>query len=352
METKTLKELKEENAAAEAAVKANEPAIVKEPIKDDYVEVDKSGVAVEEKVKQAEEGGETKPTIEPWMQTEETEASEDDQPSGFVPNHEAAKRRKQAKALKGELKEKDSENETLKARIAELENGSVAPKVKPELSPRPTREQFEYDDDAYDKAVDDWNDEKIELKLNSRFDTNQQNSNREQQQQAALKLQTKNLDDHYDRANKLVSDGLITAESFKKADSLVRQSVESIFPERGEAITNALISTLNSLGDGSEKVMYQLGVNPAKMQEFQNLLVTDPSGMAASAFLGRLQANITTPKKRSSQAPAPGSEVEGEGGKGGKAGTMQKEYEKSDDLQTRIDLKRAAKAKGIDVSNW
>jgi hypothetical protein len=88
------------------------------------------------------------------------------------------------------------------------------------------------------------------------------------------------------------------------------------------------------------------------MQELSNLLINDPSGLAAMGFLGRLQANVTSPNKRRSQTPAPGSKVEGEGGKGGQAGTAQKAYSKATTTQERISLKRKAKAAKIDTSNW
>lgn len=356
MATLSLKQLKEENAAKEE-VKQDLPVDdIKEDVKDEEIEVDDSKVAANEEDESTEDGDKDKPEVESWMQAEDTETSEDDQKTGFVPNHEAAKRRRQAQALKGDLKEAKSENEELLARIAKLEGGN-APTLQPQelevkLPPRPTREQFDFDDDAYDTAIDEWNDKKLDLKLNTHYQTNtekQQQQTQAHEQKIAL---DKSLDDHYDRAAELVATGKVTEDSYKNADKMVRLSMNNLNPGKGDAITDAVISTLNSAGVGSEKVMYQLGVNPAKLQELQNKLVSDPTGLAAAVYLGQLQSQVQTPSKRRSQAPAPGEKVEGEGGSSGPSGKMQKEYDKSDDPGFRVKLKRKAKSQGIDVTKW
>jgi len=352
MASQTLKELKAENAGAEAAIEDVVVEDKKEPIQDEYVEV------VEE-VKADDTGGESKNedeqevTLESWQLTEETGTSEDEQKGGFVPNHEAAKRRKKNQALRGELKEKDSELDELRKQVEALQSG-VAPKVEQEQAAlvRPTREQFDYDDDAYDNAVDKYYDDKLDRKIDSRTIAGTEKANQVNQQQAFADAQQKSLDAHYGMAQKLVDDGKVTQESFKNADTLVRQALDSINPGQGDNLTNTFISMLNSAGEGSEKVMYQLGVNPAKLQELQNKIITDPSGLSASVFLGQLQANVQTPSKRRSQAPTPGSKVEGEGGNNGNVSTLQKQYNKLDDIQSRISFKRKAKKNGTDTKNW
>lgn len=346
----TLDELKAENAAKEAEANSEPIEDKKEIIEDEYVEVKEESKA-DEVEGSTEDNDEKEAELESWQLTEDTETSEDDQKSGFVPNHEAAKRRKQAKALKGELKEKDSELEELRKQVEALKSGNAPQAEAPKQLTRPTREQFDYDDDAYDAALEKYYDDKLEQKLSS-HQSNTTEKQQEAQQRKAAEAQQKSLDDHYERASQLVADGKVTADSYRNADTLVRQSLESMFPERGDHMTNALISTLNNLGEGSEKVMYQLGVNPAKMQELQNKLAIDPSGLAASAFLGQLQSQIQTPNKRRSQAPKPSAKADGEGGSSGKGGTLLKQYNKSDDLQTRMNLKRKAKSQGVDTSKW
>jgi hypothetical protein len=89
--------------------------------------------------------------------------------------------------------------------------------------------------------------------------------------------------------------------------------------------------------------------------ELKNKIAEDPSGFTAVAYLGSLQAQISTPTRKRSSAPKPTSNVGGEAGANGQAGTMQKAYKKageSNDIQARISLKRKAKSQGIDTSNW
>lgn len=349
----SLKELKAENAALEAATTDAQVENKKEIVEDEYVEVKESNEVAVEEESESNDANDEEAIVEDWMQTEDAETSEDDHKSGFVPNQKAADRRKKAKALKGELKDTKDENEELRERLAALEAGN-APQAPQEvkLPARPTREQFDYDDDAYDAAVDDWNDKKLDLKLKNHTQTSQQEASQQQQAKQAQEAQDKHVSDHYERAQKLVDDNKITAESYQNADKVVRMTVDNIFKGRGDNIVNGLIATLNNLGEGSEKVLYQLGVNPSVMGQFQNMLINDPTGMAASAYLGKLQANISTPKKRRSQAPTPGSKVDGEGGQGGKFGTLQKQYNKLEGIQERISFKRKAKKDGVDVTKW
>ena len=354
MATITLDELKAENAAIES--KANNEVVndEKEIIKDDYVEV-KEEVKADTDDNSTEDNDEEEAELESWQLTEDTEASVDDQKSGFVPNHEAAKRRKKAQALKGELNDTKDENKELLARIAALESGN-APQAQPQSQPlvKPTREQFDYDDEAYDAAVDAYYDAKFDQKITNHQAVSTEKQTQEAKQQAYLSKQKQSLEDHYERAQKLVDEGKVTDKAYKDADILVRRTLDATSPGQGDNLANALISTLNSLGEGSEKVMFQLGANPAKLQELQNKLVTDPSGLSASAFLGQLQSQIQNPSKRRSQAPKPSANANGEGGGSGQAGAASKAFNKldSDDVQGRITMKRKAKSQGIDTSNW
>lgn len=346
----TLEELKAENAAIEA--EANNALVEdnKESIQDENVEVTEE-IKADDTDGTPEDKGEQQVELESWQLTEEAEASDDDKKSGFVPDAGYA-----AKRLKGKLKAKDTEVDELKAKLEALQNGT-APQAQPvsELGPRPTREQFDYNDDAYDAAIDAWNDKKFDMKLKSHTQTSQADAAQQAQQEAYNKAQQKSLDDHYGRALKLVNDGKVSEESYNNADALVRQSLDSLKPGNGNNLANALISTLNSLGEGSEKVMYQLGVNPAKMQELKNKLSADPSGLSASAYLGQLQSQVQTPSKRRSQAPKPSANADGEGGSSGREGTFKKAYDKAEkagDLQGKLNAKRAAKAQKVDTSNW
>lgn len=349
-ESLSLKELKAQNALKDEAKQDAPIENTQEEVVSKPVEQAKPIEAATVDTPDEDDLGEDT-EVEGWMQTEEAETSESDQ-NNWKPNHEAAKRRKQAKALKGELKEKGDENSQLKARIAELETGTPQVQSKPELPPRPTREQFDYDDDAYDAAVDDWNDKRFDAKLNNHSQTSQQKQSQESQQNQMMESRTKAINGHYERAQSLVESGKVSAENYQAADAAVRQAVEQAFPGQGDATTETLIAMLDNLGEGGEKVIYQLGVNESSMAKFKSLLNSDKSGFAVSAYLGELRAQTKSPTKRRSQAPTPGSSVNGESGNGGKGGTLQKAYSKETDVGKRISMKRQAKKQGVDVTKW
>lgn len=349
-EPMTLEQLKAENAST--TEQAQEPEQVEQEELQDEPEVTEP-----EQQEEAKQDGETeseqdeeKPEIESWMQ-EEVATPSDDEDSGFKPNPQAAAVRKK---LRAKLSEKDDELEQLKAKIAQLESGAgqQAQQSDP-LPPRPKLEDYDYDDDKHAEALDEWYDKKFEAKAKQTFSATQS----KEQQQAEAERQKKALDDavnrHYERAYKLVSDGKVSEEKYTQADRAVRESFERLANGKGDLIVDHLIKTLDSLGEGSEKVMYQLGVNPARLQEVQNLYASDPSGLSAVAFLGRLQANITTPVKRKSSAPKPSPELSGSGSGKSPADKLHQQYKKAgSNLQRRIDLKREAKRQGVDTSKW
>jgi hypothetical protein len=353
VENLSLKALKAQNDEKAEAIE--QPVI--ENTQEELVDNETEDETVIESAKSegttTEDGVEKTEEVEGWMQTESTENS-DDQKSGFVPNAEAARKRKQNKALRGTVAKQDSELETLREKLNAYESGNAPQVTQQESSPapRPTREAFDYDDDSYDAAVDAWNDARFDKKMQAFSQTSVKQQQAEQVQQDANNAQDKSLNDHYERANTLVDSGKVSAESYQAADSAVRMAMESVFPNGGDQITNTLISTLNTLGAGSEKVMYQLGVNPQKLDELKSLLRSDPNGLKAAAYLGKLQTEVQSPRKRRSQAPKPGSKVEGSSNGKSSDAVAAKAYAKSTDPGTRIRLKRKAKADGVDTSNW
>ena len=341
-EALSLKELREENAGANTAkVETEEVEQTTETVTATTEEVETEAVNTESN---------DDVEIESWMQTEEAN-SDDDQKGGFKPNHEAARTRKR---LKAKLNKKDNELDTMRAELEQLRSGRV--EHKPAALPaRPKREDFDYDDDAYDAAVDEWNDKKLDARLSSHTQKSAETQQQETANNARVKQVETSLNGHYGRVDKLVSEGKFSQDAFDTAETTVRSAMERIHPGQGDTVTDNLITTLNSIGEGSEKVMYQLGVNPSKLLELQNKIASDPSGFTAMAYLGSLQAQVSTPTRKRSAAPQPGARVEGEGGAKGQAGAMQKAYDKagkSGDIQMRISTKRKAKAQGIDTSNW
>lgn len=336
----TLEDLKRENAAAEAEQAQAPQAVVETDEADEGTAEEPEGQQLAEA--DGEEGEKAK--LESWQITDEQTSGENGKL--FTSSDIKAAKSK----LKSKLKGKDSEIEELKDQIQSLKHAQ-APQSAPagKLPPRPKRADFDYDDDAYDAAVDAWNDAKMESKLNGFVQTSEQQN---YQKQAATDRNNA-VDSHYKRAETLTRDMQISEEAYQGADLRVRTAIEQIRPGQGEAVTDFLIS---NIGEGSEKVMYYLGVNANALNELQNALATDTSGIKASMYLGRLVGEKVSPKKRVSRAPAPAHQLSGDAQPPpANEKTLKKAYEqavKSNDMQGRITARRAAKKAGVDVTSW
>jgi len=123
-------------------------------------------------------------------------------------------------------------------------------------------------------------------------------------------------------------------------------------PNLGDIIVDQVISIL---GEGSEKVLYFLGRNKAALAKFQNLLMTDKSGMKAAVYLGQEKQRLTNPIKQRSSAPAPVTNIKGDEPLSGAAGRFKKKYDaahKKGDNQAAYNAKKEARAAKIDTSTW
>ena len=334
---KTLEELKAENAAAEE-METEAPQVEEEVAE---------AKAVEEETEEQEEAAETSESeaeetdTEAWMQVDEQTSDSEDL---TVPVATHANVRKK---LKGTIKEQNSEIEQLKAEIEALKGGVSQKPVQTNhnMPKRPTLEQFDYDEDKYSAAMDNWYEAKIEAKLNA---TTQQATQETKKQQAEQAIQSA-VDRHYENAEKLIEQSGIAPDLYRQADVSVRQAIEEVRPGQGDLVTDFVISVL---GEGSERVMYNLGVNKSKLQKLQADLATDPSGMKAVAYLGRLSAELM-PKQRKSNAPPPSRQINGDATSGDPAKSYLKKYKAAgNDVQKRFNIRREAKKAGVDVKNW
>jgi hypothetical protein len=339
---KTLEELKAENAAIEDDVIDEAPqAELDNETENEAVEEETDDTLDEA---ESDDKSDEESEIEEWAKSDE-QTSHDN--SDTVPVAAHAKVRAK---LKAKVEERDSEIERLRLEIESIKKGVTAP--QPALK-KPNRDDFwEADDpdDAYLEALADW-------KINTR--SNQQEEHRkkaelEKVQQERNKLIEKSVDSHYERAAKLSEQSGITAAAFQSADLAVKQAVESLAPGFGETIVNMLIS---NLGDGSEKVMYHLGVNKSALAELKDYISTDmkDGGMRAAMYLGRKSAQLNQPKKRVSQAPSPASQNNGDASTSTSEAALKRKYQEAarkDDTQARFDIRKLAKQKNINISNW
>lgn len=345
---KTLEQLKLENAALETEQQQEAETVIPETIVEEEV-IEQTEDNADDDGEQVGEPEEAAP-LEDWMQSED-QTSHDNE---TVPVGVLAKVRGK---LKGKLHERDDEIERLTNEINQLKQGSQQPVVnqQPQVAARPKREDFYDQDDpdlAYDLAVDGWQDKRFEARQAQSQQTNQAT---QQQQQQMSQVKTAS-DAHYQRAEKLVGEGKITAESYVKADNAVRGVLEQVYPGNGDQTTDMLISQLSSVGDGSEKVMYYLGNNPTALNTLRDKLSNDKSGLQAMVYLGSLMGKgAQAPSKKISQAPRPATRLQGDDNSKDVSKPMQKKYKAAHtakDSQTAFNIKREARAAGIDTSNW
>jgi hypothetical protein len=334
---KTLEELKAENAQTET-VETETPQVEEEVVDVEASEVETEEVAEVEAEPEPTEDEEAEP--EAWQLTDE-QTSDDNVDGGFSGRDIAAAKHK----LRAKLEKKhNSELEALKAEIEALKGGQVN-RAQP-ISTKPKREDFygaDDPDEAFFDALTDW-------KLEQR--------NAQSTAQTQADQYRKSLDDtvgkHYERAVELAEKSGISAEVYQNSDLAVRSMIERIRPNQGDLIADQLISTL---GEGSEKVMYYLGRNANALAQLEAALLRDPSGMQASVLLGRKLAEVTQPQKRVSRAPAPPKQIQGDSGQGEPANVrkLREKYSnahKKGQIQSAYNVKKEAKAAGVDVSNW
>ena len=137
------------------------------------------------------------------------------------------------KRLRNEIKERDRALALANKRIAELDK----PAAPIDVGPRPTREEFDWDDEAYDTAVDAWN----ERKLTAQTQANEPND---------LKAEAER-----DVQNMTVG---LAALSYPDKDDVVPATMEMLTPEQQFIFATA--------AKDPAKLIYALGKNPTRMK--------------------------------------------------------------------------------------
>ncbi len=332
-EFQTLEELKAANAAADA----------------EQAEVDQQDVDQPEEVEAASEETEASDDTEAQGESEVEEEwlKGDEGQSQAVPLSKHVEMRHK---LKARLSDKESENEQLKRRIEQLESGYAAPQQQAPALKMPKLSDFDFDEDKYAEAMAGYQEQLLESKLAQKL------GNREQQQaqQLAEKQRNDKVEQHYERAAKLVSSTPgFTEEKYKAADFRVRQELHHL-TGNGDLVADELIARL---GDGSERVIAHLGINSAKLATLKQKLIEDNSGLSASMWLGELKTELAKGSTvKLSKAPKPDAGIKGDaGGANATVSTLMKKYRdahNSGNTQKAFDLKQQAKKAGHNTSNW
>jgi hypothetical protein len=324
----------EANAEEQAEEQADEP-------EQEAAEEGREGDEADEDEESSEgEEGEEEAPAEAWMQSEDESESEEAS-TGIDPSEAAKIRRK----YKGKLSEARDELEALRQENEQLKQGSPR-QGQPQVPPRPQRNQFKTDEEFVEKLAD-WRYEVREAERNtSKIAEENQRVQAEDRQYTEQQVES-----HYERAARLAGKAGISPEKYQAADRRVRAAVEERFPEMGDDIIDELISVT---GEGSERVFYHLGVNSKKLDEFVDTL-GKKRGLATSAYLARLAERLNAPTKRQSGAPAPATSVRSDkqnSAGGDKLRRQYREAHKGRDTQKAWDIKKKARASGVDVSGW
>ena len=307
----------------------------------------KDGIVEEEIIEETTEaeGDEHAEEIPMWLskeQEESEEESEEQQETGEqipLAAHVKAKDK-----LKGRIKESNEELERLKAENDDLKKQLDSSPVKPK--PRPKIADFDLDEE-FEQALDEWQEQNAQTIVSSYEEKKKQE---DLQRDRGNKI-ARSVENHYERAEKLIADHSISVDVYRSADVAVREAVEAVHKGGADAITDVFI---DALGEGSEKVMLYLGRNKKALNEFTSLLAKDNTGLAVASFLGGVKKEIEGVTKRKSTAPPPPSQINGSA-ESGNAAALRRKYDaahKKGDVQEAWNLKKEAKAQGVDTKQW
>lgn len=337
---KTLAELKAENATAEPEAVEEAPQV--EAIEEEEVVEVEEVEETEQVDAETSEESETKSETEAWMQVEEEEVE-----VKFTDSDVGAAKRN----LRAKLEKKhESELDVLRKEIEALKSSPSQAATQPAQA-KPKREDY-YDAEDPDEA---YMDALVEYRLSSKDQAAQQQASQSEQQRKVdeFKAQVEaKVDEHYNRAAELTKTSGISADVYRQADQNVRQAVESVMPNMGDGITDALIA---KIGNDSEKVVYFLGRNKAKLLEFEKALRSDTTGIEAAMMLGEIKRDLTSQTKRKSNAPTPAPSLQGNESTSPKSAGLLRKYKEahnSNNAQKAFEIKRQAKAAGVNTREW
>lgn len=178
--------------------------------------------------------------------------------------------------IRNAYKDKAREAAELKRRVAELEE-----KVRPnpiEVGPKPTREQFDYDDDAYDEAVDKWHEDRVAA----------------QQQQAEIAKPDEELQQRFQQKVEAFKSGIATL-GFADAQDKVDGALAVLNVAQQSAIVKA--------AKDPSYFVYALGRNPEKLAA-----LAEQNDLAEFiAEVVRLEMIMTTRKRPAADTPVSGN---------------------------------------------
>jgi len=259
-----------------------------------------------------------------------------------------ASMRKSIQAKSGKkLDDKDGQIERLRSEIESIKSHKSA---APETLVKPKREDFYDEDDpdeAYINATLDYRDAIKQSEQSAQSATSEMQARAIENQKAVVKGE----EEHYDRAVELVVKSKISAEKYQAADLAFKQAIDDVMPGRGDAIAALMVATL---GKGSEKVVFNIGINQGRIAEMQAQLRADPSGLKLMSHLSDRKNKLNAGSGKSN-TPAPAAAINGDVTADAGEKTMMKQFksaESSGDQQKMMDILSSGRRKGYKTNSW
>lgn len=264
--------------------------------------------ALEREAEEALKAEETPPSVEPEEAaegkaveasaetvTEESASSEQAEHGGKklveVPVQKLAKLREQRREAREEQEKLRKQNEELQ-RLLSLSGGQ---KPVEQAQIVPTLESCDYDEGKYAQAIATWQQQNLERQLQELENKRQAKA----RQQAIQEQLAASVHEHYQRVVKLG----ISEDDFIPAEQTLRDTFGDVAVEQ----------LIDAIGEGSERVIYHLGLNQEERRKLEQLVVQDPSGLKAVAYATKLAAKLAAEPqvKKISQAPEPDKALQG-----------------------------------------
>lgn len=186
-----------------------------------------------------------------------------------------------------------------------------------ELGAKPKLDDYEYDTDEYENALDAWYNQKKTV------------DDQQREQQRLKNAQTQEWQNRLDHHGNLKSK--LKVRDYEEVELLVQEALSKT--QQGMIVQGA---------EDSAKVMYVLGKNPKKLKELSE--IKDPVKFAFT--VSKLETRLkVTPKKRPSSNPE--STIRGSGGSGGNTSAqlekLRKDAEKTGDMTQVVAFRREMK---------
>lgn len=190
------------------------------------------------------------------------------------------------KDLRKSNREKDKELREMRRKLEEIQSKPVEVQQPQSdaIPPKPTLESCEYDEEAFQKAVTDWHENK------SRVEQTQQQQQR-QQQEYQQRFQQR-VEAHKQRASTL------PVKDYQQMEEIVRAEVPDLHKE----------ILIHCADEGSELIAYGLG----KSQQLRQRVAAETDPLRAAFLLGQISKQVSlAPKPKKAIKPEP--EVRGGG---------------------------------------